>query len=281
MSTNVQEQSAPDLSARSVGGLLDETVTIYFRHFWRFAKLAALVHLPAGIVSVLFLEMLREPEVVDAPALVLEAFVGTFGAVFLYGAAVTAVGQHYVTGNIGLRSCYRRAWLKVLSLAVIATVAALFALLPPVATFLQDKPSIVGAAIPVLIGAFVLVIYWSLAVQVVVIESYRPVDALRRSTSLIKGSWWRICGFTVIVGLIATGLRVVAMIPFMLIAAAFGVEQTSEAGHRILSLGGVVVGIFVLPVLFIAGTLVYYDVRIRKEQFDLTVLRREMGLAPS
>jgi hypothetical protein len=42
-----------------------------------------------------------------------------------------------------------------------------------------------------------------------------------------------------------------------------------------------VVGIFVLPVLFIAGTLVYYDVRIRKEQFDLTVLRREMGLAPS
>ena len=281
MSTTVPEQGLPALSARSVGGLLDETVTIYFRHFWRFVKLAALVHLPAGIVSVLLLEVLREPEFADAPALVLEAFVATFGAVFLYGVAVTAVGQHYTTGNIGLLSCYRRAWWKVLSLAVIATFAALFALLPPVATFAQDKPSIVGAAIPVLIGAFVLIIYWSLAVQVVVTESYRPVDALRRSTSLIKGSWWRICAFTVIVGLIATGLRVVAMIPFMLMAAAFGVEQTSDAGHRILSLGGVLVGIFVLPVLFIAGTLVYYDVRIRKEQFDLAVLRREMGLAAS
>ena len=52
-------------------------------------------------------------------------------------------------------------------------------------------------------------------------------------------------------------------------------------GLRSWALGGVLVGIFVLPVLFIAGTLVYYDVRIRKEQFDLTVLRREMGLAAS
>ena len=276
-----KEQGSPALSARSLGGLLDETVTIYFRHFWRFAKLAALIHLPAGVVSILLLEQLREPEFRDAPALVLEAFVGAFGAVFLYGVAVTAVGQHYVSGNIGLRSCYQRAWWKIVSLAVIASVAALFALLPPVAAFVEDKPSIVGAAIPILIGSFVLLIYWSLAVQVVVIESCRPVDALRRSTSLIKGSWWRICGFTVVVGLIATGLRIVAMIPFMLIVALVGAEQASDTGHRILAVGGVVVGIFVLPVLFIAGTLVYYDVRIRKEQFDLAVLRREMGLVPS
>ena len=33
------------------------------------------------------------------------------------------------------------------------------------------------------------------------------------------------------------------------------------------------------PVLFIANTLLYYDMRVRKEHFDLEQLSNDMGLA--
>ncbi len=281
MSTAPREQGSSELPERSLGGLLDETFTIYFRHFWRLAKLAALVQVPAGIVSILLLELFDGPAVTEAMAFIVAAFVGVFGAVFLFGAGATAVGQHYVTGDIVLGSCYQRAWWKVLSLAVIAIVAVLFLVVAPMATLVTDKTWVVGAAALILIPAFILLIYWSLAVQAVVVEGFSPVDALRRSTILIKGNWWRIFGITVVLGLIATGLRIVATIPFALAAMAVSGEPASNAAGSILSLGGVIVGVFVLPVLFIAVTLVYYDVRIRKEQFDLTILSREMGLATS
>jgi len=279
MSTTPPEMGPPALSEHSLVGLLDETFSIYFRHFWRFAKLCAPVQLPSGIVSILLLELFHGPALTEAAAFVVAAFVGIFGAVFLFGAGATAVGQHYVTGDIVLLSCYQRAWWKVVSLAIIAIVAAFFLLVAPMAMLVKNETWIAGTAAVVLIPAFALLIYWSLAVQAVVVEGYSPMEALHRSTRLIKGNWWRIFGITVVLGLIATGLRLVAIIPFVVAASIVSTEPASNAAGSILALGGVIVGIFVLPVLFIAVTLVYYDVRVRKEHFDLTALSREMGLA--
>ena len=42
-------------------------------------------------------------------------------------------------------------------------------------------------------------------------------------------------------------------------------------------LGGIAVEIVVAPIVFIAGTLLYYDLRVRKEQYDLSALSQEMG----
>ena len=260
---------------------MDETFSIYFRHFWRFAKLAAPVQLPVGIVSILLLELFDGSPLVDTAAFVLAAFVGIFGAIFLFGAGATAVGQQYVTGKIVLRSCYLRAWWKIVSLAAIAIVAVLFMVVAPMAMLVADETWLVGAAALVLIPAFALLVYWSLSVQAVIVEGHKGVGAFRRSSGLIRGSWWRIFGITLVLGLIATGLRIVATMPFALASIAVNAEPASNMASSILSIGSVVAGIVVFPVLFIAATLVYYDVRIRKEQYDLTTLSSEMGLAAS
>ena len=42
-------------------------------------------------------------------------------------------------------------------------------------------------------------------------------------------------------------------------------------------LGGLAVNNDNTPIVFIAGTLLYYDLRVRKEQYDLSALSQEMG----
>jgi hypothetical protein len=43
-------------------------------------------------------------------------------------------------------------------------------------------------------------------------------------------------------------------------------------------LAGMVVSVFVAPVAFVATTLLYFDLRVRKEEYDTEALSREMGM---
>ena len=55
-------------------------------------------------------------------------------------------------------------------------------------------------------------------------------------------------------------------------------DPASGIANIILALGGVVVAVVVPPVLFIGWTLFYYDMRVRKEGYDVAALSRELGL---
>jgi hypothetical protein len=58
-----------------------------------------------------------------------------------------------------------------------------------------------------------------------------------------------------------------------------GAEPASTTPGAIQNLGSIFVEMIVLPVLFIAGTLLYYDLRVRKEQYNVSALSQEMGIA--
>jgi hypothetical protein len=58
--------------------------------------------------------------------------------------------------------------------------------------------------------------------------------------------------------------------------ALFGTEQTSTIFVTMQSISSIFVETLVLPVLFIGGTLLYIDLRVRKEQFSVSTLRQEI-----
>ena len=110
--------------------------------------------------------------------------------------------------------------------------------------------------------------------QAIVLDDVSAVGALRRSFSLTKGYWWRVFGVFVLV------LAVVEVVTLGLNQGAFaielgfqsipGVERTTQ-----IALGAflmAVIGLVVYPVTLIAATLMYYDLRARKEDFDLETL---------
>ena len=136
-----------------------------------------------------------------------------------------------------------------------------------------------GLVVVPAIGLLVLLGYWSLAAQAVIVEGYKPVGALKRSYELVKGNWWRVSWITGVILLVLIGLGLVLDAPFAL-ASRLVASDDATVLSTVLRFLSVVTGATVVPpVAAIASTLLYYDLRVRKENYDFATLSGEMGKA--
>ncbi len=104
--------------------------------------------------------------------------------------------------------------------------------------------------------------------QAVVLEERGPIQAIKRSWRLTQDYFWRTLGYVIVIGLL---LAIVGAITGGVIQ---GVVQLFLATNLqlvllISTVISAVVEVCVTPFGMIAYTLMYYDLRIRKEGFDL------------
>jgi hypothetical protein len=127
-----------------------------------------------------------------------------------------------------------------------------------------------------------LLVACSLALPTVVLERQGPARALGRSFRLVRGSWWRVLGVTLLAGLIVLVAALVLQIPFNLIARAAGgggsgfAAFTDPSNVAVLSvvittIGTIVSGAITRPIEAGVGVLLYVDLRMRKEGLDLAL----------
>jgi hypothetical protein len=113
-----------------------------------------------------------------------------------------------------------------------------------------------GVAIAILL--IVLGIRLSLAVPALVLERLRPIDALRRSWNLVRGSTWRTFGIlflaTLVVGLIS-GLVSVIFVPGVM----EGILTGSLTSLLLVTLGSGIVQVLLGPIVPILLTVLYFD----------------------
>jgi len=134
-----------------------------------------------------------------------------------------------------------------------------------------------GAGLLLLLFAwFVYVIFvfikMCLGIQAVVLERLSPVAALRRSWRLTTGSFWRIALFYLVIVVVSGILSgVLNSVAGLFIGSA---PTITQASIQLLSSG--VIGIFTSPFILILLTLVYYDIRIRREAFDIEMLAQSL-----
>ncbi|HET7244898.1 MAG TPA: hypothetical protein VFJ07_08680 [Streptosporangiaceae bacterium] len=132
------------------------------------------------------------------------------------------------------------------------------------------------------IAALVLTLWFTvmfrMAAQAVVLEREGPVRALGRSWRLVRGSFWRVLGITLLAGLIVVVTAGVLQIPFSLLAALAGGGSSllpatggSVAGILISAVGGVVAGAVARPISAGVAVLLYVDLRMRREGLDLVL----------
>lgn len=113
--------------------------------------------------------------------------------------------------------------------------------------------------------------------QIVVLEGRGPLEALRRSRQLVRGSFWRVLGTVILVYLL---VQILVFIPGLIfgigINAVFSDPFRDFAIRQSFStLVGYVSQILFLPISIIAYTLLYYDLRVRKEGYDLQLLAQD------
>ena len=189
------------------------------------------------------------------------AFVAGYFNTVMSAASVMAVGQHYTEGAIDTGHCLRRAWYRIASLSAGYVVVAL---------------ALVGAGVLifVLIGIplfFYLLVVWFFFVECIMLERKKPMDSLWRSRDLVQGSYWRVFLIGLVYTLIAVGISVVAGLADALL---------SQISPILSSLAVAGVSALITPFLWIGRTLVYYDLRVRKEQYTMEDLAADMGLSP-
>src|SRR5215472_12049668 len=143
------------------------------------------------------------------------------------------------------------------------------------------------------IAAIVLTIWFSIMFRMagpaVVLEREGPAQALARSWRLVRGSFWRVLGITLLAGLIVLVTAGVLQIPFGLLAAMAGGGNSllpstggNVASILISAVGGVVAGAVARPISAGVAVLLYVDLRMRREGLDLVLqTAASSGAAPA
>ncbi|TRV79226.1 hypothetical protein FKN01_10515 [Streptomyces sp. 130] len=248
-----------------------------------------------------------------------------FGAVALAGilamviasavvyAAVPAVLQEAVLGRpTTFSAVWRRAWARTPAVVGTVLLAGLITMVPIALAVAALTGGIIaavatdgsgGAVALIVVGAvcflaFVPLALWlgvrlTLAPSAAVFENQGPVASIRRSAQLVRGDWWRICGMTLLAGVISAAASYIIQLPFSLLGVFTGAlggaafdENTHPAAILTLLGGYLVVGVLgqlvsqlivaVFPPL-VTG-LLYVDRRIRTE--DLGPVLAEAAAVP-
>src|SRR5260370_27346901 len=128
------------------------------------------------------------------------------------------------------------------------------------------------AALGLVIPGSVVGCGYAVVTEVAALEQSSGV--LRRSWDLTRGFRWKALGLWVIALALVAGLVIGAAFLAAMVEALFGKGETLTT--VVLAL----VSLLVYPLLSRVFTLFYYDLRVRKEGFDLEMLSHQLGAPP-
>jgi hypothetical protein len=144
-----------------------------------------------------------------------------------------------------------------------------------------------GAIAGIVLTIWFLIMF-RMAGPAVVLEREGPVQALKRSWRLVRGSFWRVLGITLLAGLIVAVTAGVLQLPFTIFGALAGGGNSmlpgtggNVAGILISAVGGVVAGAVARPISAGVAVLLYVDLRMRREGLDLILQTAAGGAAPT
>jgi hypothetical protein len=131
------------------------------------------------------------------------------------------------------------------------------------------------ATLALVIPGIVVACGYSVAAQTAALESGSSGEALRRSWELTKGFKWK----ALALGVVSIGLILGVYLGAGVLAGVLG--EVMGGLDTVLAVIAACVSLLIYPVISCVFTLFYYDLRVRKEGFDLEMLSRQLGLAHS
>ena len=262
---SVLDDVEPLLLERSLGDILNETFVIYGRHFAKFLGLAGAVQIPATLILLVPIE--------NAAIYIILNLISLIALVSIFGATIYAVGQHYLTDSVTVVDCYRRLIWRLVSMAILAAIFAVITIMGLLLlSFVGVTLYSFAVATMLILGAYIVP---ALVGPVVIIEGVKTIAALQRAFELARQNVMRMSWDLLVFFLGAFGLGFVLFTPFIL----FFPSETDALSRTLVVVSLIAPAVVVPPVLSIAITLLYYDLRVRNEGFNIEKLSQEMGLA--
>jgi len=261
---------ASTLEPRNIMGILGETFKIYRRNF---LGLMVIVVIPLTVLYVLDYVLMTpvintaEMEISSLPLFFVMLAIFLLVYALMGGALIHAVSEQSLGRTIGVGRAYRFVWRRLgamIGAQFLAFLVVLVASIPVIIVAFFLIPLTLGFSfLLVAIPAIYFGVRWAFIVQAALLEGVDARAALSSSTDLVKGNWWRVFGILLVVGIIVGGV-------------AFILELTVG---RIPYAGSVIAGILPTPIVITAATLLYYDLRVRKQGYNLETMAGELGIA--
>jgi hypothetical protein len=288
----------PNLRPRTVVELLDLAIRLYRRNFLTFIGIVAVMQVPIVLLQLLvslatfgdtfaqlqdqdfFLN--TQPEDFLTPT-VYGGIIGTLcltllSWVLIQGVATAAmtraVADHYLGETITIVEAYRsigQAWLPLVLALVVAMLLALVFLIWGLVPCL-------GWLTGIGIFLFWMFVVTPLVAPVVVLEAQTPGRALRRAWDLARRRFWPVLGFVFILFilgqlLITVPVTLISQVTQILVGSPLtgngaGAFTVGTIVQTLTSLG---FSLIYLPLQIAGITLLYFDLRVRTEGFDLAV----------
>jgi hypothetical protein len=267
------------LHPMTFGDVLDGSFKLLKANLRTIVLVSAVFLIPVNLVAAFFqrdllgghgfLRLMNDPSLLEEAAATgpsNAALLGTVIAVlasilvtpFVGGAVSRVVASSYLGEELGPGPAMRATWLRFLALLG----AFLF-------TFLLKAVGLLFC----LVGALVPMTFFLVTTPAVMVEELGPIQAMARSVGLVRARFWPVMGIGIVSGLLASLLGNILSTPFTFAALAVGYRW----GWILAAIGGILPALVTTPFVAIVATLVYFDLRIRNEGFDLQMIAAELA----
>ncbi len=276
------------LHPMGIGEILDVAIKLYRRNAWTLIRIVLVIVVPVTIVANL-IQVSATPSNLN-PQFGFSSFTSTSNN--------TVSGHDAVTLFVGILVALALTWVG----SLVATGATFKAL---AGSFVGEQPewrsslgfaarrihslvwvsllggflTIVGFILLIIPGIY-LGIAFTVAVPALLSENLRGSKALARSRRLVKGRWWPTLGL-VILGSLLAGVVNSALVGLAVGVAAEGANASTVLGFTVSTTASILAKAITTPFTAAYVTVLYFDLRVRREAFDLQLLALQVGVDPA
>ena len=256
------------LQPMGVGELIDAAIKLYRSRWKTLMAIVAIALVPITFLQIFLTRKIgppfSEPTVTQAEFESTALIAGVVTVIqvllvhpFLTAAVAKASVDVYLGRPVLVKPTLRFAVSKIHSILWISILSGLAILL--------------GFVLLIVPGVILLVRYL-FGSTVLVVEGRKGTKALGRSWRLAAGHFWKVLGTYVLAvimaGIVASVLRLPGDALF---------REIGPAGWPFAAIGFSLAAILTTPFTTLISVLLYFDLRIRKEAFDLEIMAQEMS----
>jgi hypothetical protein len=256
-----------------IGEMLDAGIKIYRNRFATMLKAVAVVIVPVQVLNVLITLSLpdtsttagatttsSDSEWAAVAALLLIFVINIVSSALAEAACLKAVSDTYLGTETDWRASLRFGFRRLGSLLWLTLIHGVIVL--------------VGFVACIVPGVW-LYVAWSVAVPVLLIEGTRGFGALGRSFNLVRRRWWPTAGILLLANLLATAVAAgIGLLALPLLFAGRDNEFVYDLANGVF---GAVASVLTIPFVAAVVAVIYFDLRVRKEGFDLQLMAQRIG----
>ena len=260
----------------SVGELIDGAFQVMKRRFATLVTISAVIVVPFGMLSML-VSLSAQADVTTATntdqfgnptvdfgdfrtffvGVVLVLIIGFVTQTIAAGAITHVVASDYLGSDVETKGAIRVGLARWGALLVSGLLLVL---------------GVIGGLILCLIPGLFLAVAWTVNTPALIVERIGPAQALGRSLALVKPRWWPTFGFVILLSLMTGIASAMMSVPVGLI--------WSEGSANVVAAGvvDILTRLVITPFTAAATVLLYFDLRVRHEGFDVQILAQSLDL---